>query len=145
MLIYLSYSSGSLLSLFSPLCSPPPPIDPFSTYIFITVFILPWNCRGAYCNYEELLQLLRNHDPAFICLQELILSSCFLPTPGGYISFISAIRGPHEWGGEGILLHHSVSGALAVRIHLRRVYTVCSLCLAPAMPIARDDLIELLH
>ena len=34
---------------------------------------------------------------------------------------------------------------VAVRIHLRRTYTVCSLYLAPGVPIARDDLVELLH
>ena len=35
--------------------------------------------------------------------------------------------------------------AVTVRIHLRRIYTVCSLYLAPGVPIARDDFVELLH
>ena len=51
------------------------------------------------------------------------------------------------------MLPHSVPGletplrnplyAVAVRIQLRRIYTVCSLYLAPDVPIAQDDLVEL--
>ena len=78
--------------------SSPGKIGPFCTYIFITVFIFPWDSCGVYCNYEELLQLLQNHDPVCICLQELILGSRFLPAPRGYISFISSIRSPHGRG-----------------------------------------------
>ena len=58
-------------------------------------------------------------------------------------------------GGANILLHRSVPGpevplrtslhAVAVRIFLRRSYTVCSLYLAPCVPIARDYLVELLR
>ena len=74
-----------------------------------------------------LLQLLRHHNRACICLQELILGYRFLPTPWGYISFTSAIRGSHGWDG-------------AVR-----AYAVCSLYLAPGVPIARDYLVELIR
>ena len=35
--------------------------------------------------------------------------------------------------------------AVAVYIHIRRVYTVCSLYLAPDEPITRDDLVALVH
>ena len=35
--------------------------------------------------------------------------------------------------------------AVAVRIHLRQTYTVCSLYMAPGVPITRDDLVELLR
>ena len=79
--------------------------------LYITVSILQWNCPGIYCNYEELLQLLQNHDPVFICLKELILGSHFLTTTQGYISFTFAIRGPHGWGGADILLRRSVPGS----------------------------------
>ena len=34
---------------------------------------------------------------------------------------------------------------MAVSIHLSRTYNVCSLYLAPDVPIARDDLVELLR
>ena len=73
----------------------------------------------------------------------------------GDISFPSVILGLHGWGGGGILLHRSVPGSgvplrttvhtAAVRIHLRRTYTVCSLYLTPGVPIARDDLVESLR
>ena len=59
------------------------------------------------------------------------------------------------WCGADILLRRSVPEseiplcillhAVAVRIHLRGTYTVCSLYLAPGVEIARDDLVELLH
>ena len=54
------------------------------------------------------------------------------------------ILGPHGRGGAGIPgtevplltpLH-----AVVVRIHLRRIYTVCSLYLVPGVLITRDDL-----
>ena len=58
MLVDISYSPGSLSSGYSlPGSLPPRRIGPFSTYIYITVLLLQWNCRGVYCNYEELLQL----------------------------------------------------------------------------------------
>ena len=127
MLVDHSYSSDSLVWLFSAWLSSPGRIGPFSTYIFITVFILQWNCCGAYCNYEELLQFLQNHDPFWICLQERILGCRFLPTLRGYISFTSTIRGPHGRDSAGILLRRSVPGsevplrtplhAVVVRIH----------------------------
>ena len=44
----------------------PERIDPFFTYISITVSILQWNCRGVYFNYEELVQLLQKYDPVCI-------------------------------------------------------------------------------
>ena len=56
-------------------------------------------------------------------------------------------------GGAGILLCRSVLWseiplctplhAVADRIHLHRTYTVCSLYLAPGVPISRDDLVKL--
>ena len=67
----------------------------------------------------------------------------------------STIRTPQGRGGVGSLLRRSVPGlevplrnplhAVAVRIHLRRVYTVCSMYLAPDVPIVQDDLVKLLH
>ena len=84
-----------------------------------------------------------------------MLDSRFLSTPRGYLSFTSAIRCPHVRGGAGIFLRRSVPGsevplrtplhAVAVRIHLRRTYTVCSLYLAPDVLFARDDLVELIR
>ena len=83
------------------------------------------------------------------------MGSRFVPTPRGYTSFTSVIRGPYRRGGAGILLRHTVPGleiplrtplhAVAVRIHLRMLYTVCSLYIVPGVPIARDYFVELLH
>ena len=78
-------------------------------------FLLQWNCWGVYCNYKKLLQLVRKNDYPCICLQELIFGSLFLPTTWGYTSFTSAIHGPH------------------------------GRCGTLGMPIARDDLVELLR
>ena len=40
---------------------------------------------------------------------------------------------------------HSVPDPMAAQIHLSRIYAVCFLCLAPGVPIARDDLVNLLR
>ena len=88
-------------------------------------------------------------------LQELILGSCFLPTPLGYSSFTHVVLGPHGLGGARILLQRSVPRSeIAFRtplhdvdVHtlLHRVYGVFSLYLVPVVSIARDDLVELLR
>ena len=35
--------------------------------------IIQWNCRGIRTNYEDLQQLLTNHNPQIVCLQETFL------------------------------------------------------------------------
>ena len=107
-------------------------------------FTLQWNSHGTYCNYEELLQLLRNHDPVCICLQELILGSYFLLTPQGYVSFKSPIRGAAR-------AFCSTIGFLGRRFLSVPRYmlwqyvfiSIRSILFDPGMLIARDDLVEL--
>ena len=74
----------------------------------------------------ELLQLLQKHDPAYICLQELIFGSRFLPIPRGYTSFTSTIRGARRCG------HFA-----PLRTSLHAVSVCIHLCM--------DNLVELLH
>ena len=35
--------------------------------------IIQWNCRGLKANFNDILLLLNEHDPAVLCLQETFL------------------------------------------------------------------------
>ena len=37
--------------------------------------IIQWNCRGLKVNYEETLLLLKDYEPAALCLQETLFEN----------------------------------------------------------------------
>ena len=43
--------------------------------------IIQWNCRGLKANYEETLLLLKEYEPAALCLQETHLKDTQIPFP----------------------------------------------------------------
>ena len=117
-------------------------------------FFLQWNCRGYYANFEKLARLLKEHVPVCVCLQEIQLCFRKFFPPSGYdVALASAARGESDRGGAGILLRNSVPytsiplrtvlHAVAVRIHLQSDFTLCSIYLAPSVPVTKSDLQEL--
>src|SRR5215469_9894355 len=107
------------------------------------VYVLQWNFRGFRSNFEELKLLIREYDPACICLQELILgvNYLFLLPPTSYISYISHHRGNNGRCGAGLLVRNSLHSdvnmlqtqlhAVTERVILSRPSSVCSLYLPP--------------
>src|SRR5215469_16016458 len=100
------------------------------------VSVFQWNCRGFRFNFEELKLLIREYDPACICLQELILGVIypFLLPPTSYISYTSHHRGNNDRGGAELLVWNSPHSdaillqtqlhAVAARVILFRPYSV---------------------
>ena len=56
--------------------------------------IIQWNCRGLKANYEETLLLLKDYEPAALCLQETHLKETDNVTIRNYTAF-------HTWGWSG--------------------------------------------
>ena len=113
-----------------------------------------WNCRGLYANYEGLKLLLKQHQPACVCLQEVTLGSRPPPSLTGYEIYLSS---PHTTirGGAAIMVrntvpHHFVPirsdlQVVAIRVYLQRQYTVCSIYISPQSNIFKQDLEDLIR
>src|SRR5215470_16663587 len=120
------------------------------------VSVLQWNCRGFRSNFEELKLLIRDYDPACICLQELILevNYPFLLPPTSYISYTSHHQGNNGRGGAGLLVRNSILSdaillqtqlhAVAAKVILSRPYSLCSLYLPPSEAVRYEDLENLI-
>ena len=118
--------------------------------------ILQWNIRGFRANYHHLRILLADCAPACICLQETMLGDCRAEPPRGFRMFTGGVHpgGGHSWG-VAILVQESYPHtrhvlrttlpAVAIRLHLDRLYTVCCLYLPPNETISRDALEDLLQ
>ena len=88
------------------------------------ISVLQWICRGFRSNFEELKVLIREYDPACICLQELILEMhyTFLLPLSNYISYTSHHRGNNGRGGAGLLVRNSLySDAVLLQTQLHAV------------------------
>ncbi len=95
-------------------------------------------------NWEDLQLLLRRFQPVCVALQETMVTSYCHPPPSGYSVFYSP-HGPAQGhhGGTALLIpvsqgaafsHFSLNStlqAVAIQLHLMRVFTICSLYLPP--------------
>src|SRR5215469_1895334 len=120
------------------------------------VSVLQWNCRGFRSNFEELKLLIRDYDPACIYLQELIFGGnySFIIPPTSYISYTSHHRGNNGRGGAGLLVRNSIHSdtillqtqlhAVAAKVILSRLYSLCSLYLPPSEAVRYEDLENLI-
>ncbi|ELT93971.1 hypothetical protein CAPTEDRAFT_226222 [Capitella teleta] len=105
--------------------------------------ILQWNCRGFRANFEELKTLVAQKDATVVCLQEIKLEdsdNCSLNgidcrAVGGAAVLIKKDT-PHQH----IPLTTNLQ-AVAVRVTLHRLLTVCSIYLPPGR--SHGDLVEL--
>ena len=86
--------------------------------------IRKWNCRGLKANYEETLLLLKDYEPAALCLQETHLKATH--------------NAPHSH----LPLHTSLQ-AVAVSITLHRVITLYSIYIPPNSRLSPKDLDDL--
>ena len=104
--------------------------------------IIQWNCRGLFSNAENLKVLIRDHNAGVICLQETKLGNRSF-NPGLDYSILNSPPPPgdHAHGGVAIMvnkgLEHSVIDirttlqAVAVKVRLGSIVTVCSIYLPP--------------
>ena len=85
---------------------------------------LQWNCRGIRANYEELQQLLTNHNPKIACLQETFLKES------------SSIKFEQ---------YHPYNQATIVKTTLHKPIHICSIYIHPHDPISDIKMNKLLQ
>ena len=104
------------------------------------VLIMQWNLQSYYTKFNQLKILLRKYSPACICLQETRHKGRTIKPPSGYNLITSSpVRDDDHDRGTIILVHKSINydiininttlQAVAVKIYLDKVYTVCSIYL----------------
>lgn len=112
--------------------------------------ILQWNCRGLFSNLDDINDLFEEYNAACFCLQETYLNSHnFNPFRRCNIFRKDRVDTARSSGGVAIALPHSVPAmdiplttdleAVAVRVCLDQVITVCSLYLPPSVPTAQRE------
>ncbi|WP_370738168.1 endonuclease/exonuclease/phosphatase family protein, partial [Solemya elarraichensis gill symbiont] len=119
----------------------------YSILIMASYNILQWNCRSYRTQYEELCLLIQEHSPRVICLQESHMEGIQGYTIPSYTAF-------HQ-GSISLLIHNSIPfspvslntniPAVAMRVTLHKVFTVCCLYLSPNNTYTSSDLNRLLE
>ena len=115
--------------------------------------VLQWNCRGLMTNHSELCLLSQHYNPVAICLQETHIKDESRVSFKGYTPY-NKVDTSHERasGGSSVLIRSDVIHspvklstnlqAVAVKITLSFVFTVCSIYAPPNQYI---DIRELEH
>ena len=103
--------------------------------------ILQWNIQGIRAKHEELQAILYNQSVSIACIQETLLENKLWNPPRNYAIEKSPYIAGEGNRGVAMLLHRAVPytrlninttlEAVAVKIHLKRSYTVCSLYMSP--------------
>ena len=113
--------------------------------------ILQWNCRGLMTNLPELCLLSQQYNPVAICLQETHIKDESRVSFKGYTPY-NKLDHLHERasGGSSVLIRNDVIHspvklstnlqAVAVKITLSFVFTVCSIYAPPNQYIDIKDL-----
>ena len=117
--------------------------------------ILQWNCRGLANNHPELCILSQQYNPVAICLQETHIADVNKASFKGYAPY-HRLDTSHEraCGGSSIFIRNDVIHspvhlntnlqAVAVKITLSFVFTICSIYCPPNNYIDSNDLEHLL-
>ena len=115
--------------------------------------ILQWNISSYRQQFSELKWLLHKHAPSVVCLQETRISDRRAYPPSQY-DIISSIHDPNDGHNRGvaILIRRIVPyqhiqldtplQALAVRVRLDKLYTICTLYL-PHINVTKQQLLSL--
>ena len=118
--------------------------------------ILQWNCRGLKSNFNEILLLLTTLNPAILCLQETFLKENDTFDFKGYKSYNHIhTMCDKAAGGSTILVdsripHSKINlnselQAVAIRVTLHKVMTICSVYLPPNSNIHKSTLNDLVE
>ena len=117
--------------------------------------ILQWNCRGLMNNHPELCLLSQQYNPVAMCLQETHIADVSKVSFKGYTPY-HKIDSSHDRtsGGSSILIRNDIIHspvtlntnlqAVAVKITLSFVFTICSIYAPPNKYIDIKDLEHLL-
>ena len=117
--------------------------------------VLQWNCRGLMNNHPELCLLSQQYNPVAMCLQETHIADVSKVSFKGYTSY-HKVDNSHDRasGGSSVLIRNDIIHspvnlntnlqAVAVKITLSFVFTICSIYAPPNKCIDIKDLEHLL-
>ena len=116
--------------------------------------IIKWNYRSLKANNEETLLLLKDYEPAALCLQETHLKDTDNVSIRNYTAFHTfATNNDRAAGGVSVLANnnaphthiplYSSLQAVAVSLTLHRVITLCSIHIPPTSRLSPKDLDDL--
>ena len=116
---------------------------------------ISWNCRGFKNKRHEIRELISDHRPLCLALQETYLKIDDTATVRGYRSFRKDFNlASRATGGIAILVSNNFPHnpiplnttlqALAVQIHIRQLITVCTIYLPPNDNFHQHDLNNLI-
>ncbi|KAG1697716.1 RNA-directed DNA polymerase from mobile element jockey [Nymphon striatum] len=105
--------------------------------------------------YDEICRLLNDHNPTAMCLQETRLNDTFNTTIRRYSIYRRDLPSEHPAGGVCIIVNNQIPHssvqlnsslqAIAVRVSMHKVLTICSIYIPPSSPIIAADVEDLLH
>ena len=112
--------------------------------------IINWNMQSYKTKFNDLKLLIKEQTPACICLQETLLRDNPAYPPSRYNIVQSAkTRDDDHERSVAILTHSSIAydqvpinsnlQIIAIKIHLKRTYTICTIYL-PHLPISYNDI-----
>ncbi|KAG1658849.1 RNA-directed DNA polymerase from mobile element jockey [Nymphon striatum] len=114
-----------------------------------------WNCRGYRSKYDEICRLLNDHNPTAMCLQETRLNGTCTTTIRRYSIYRRDLPSEHPAGGVCIIVNNQIPHssvqlnsslqAIAVRVSMHKVLTICSIYIPPSSPIIAADVEDLLR
>ena len=126
----------------------------FKLLLIIMASILQWNCRGIKPNKPELELLIQQQHPVCICLQETMLKPNETFSLKNYCTEYHNTPGNRAHGGVAIMVNPKYPykklpiqthlQAIAIRINLHKLITVCSIYLPPKDPIDINQLENLI-
>ena len=122
--------------------------------LFIKVMrplLIQWNCRGLLANYDDITDLLEEHSPFTMCLQETHLKGSHSNILKHFQWFRrDRLQSNHPSGGSAVVVQRSVPcsevtlntalEAVATRILLDRIITVCSVYIPPNYQLKYEEL-----
>jgi len=116
--------------------------------------LLQWNCRGYSANYESIVKLLYDYSPSCFLIQETMLGTTTPFSPGGYSIHTHTVTG-NRTPGDGLavfikdgtpflpLVLDTNLQAMAFRIHIDRLYTICNIYIHPNEDLTTNQLEDL--
>ncbi|KAG1713961.1 RNA-directed DNA polymerase from mobile element jockey [Nymphon striatum] len=122
----------------------------------------PKAIKAAYLNvsvdrskYDEICRLLNDHNPTAMCLQETRLNDTYNTTIRRYSIYRRDLPSEHPAGGVCIIVNNQIPHssvqlnsslqAIAVRVSMHKVLTICSIYIPPSSPIIAADVEDLLR
>lgn len=138
---------------------PPAPVSDSPSLFFLLfgpiMAILSWNCHGFHQHATDLRDLINHYHPICIALQETLLHEAKTAEIRHYSIFRKDhVGGDRPSGGVALLTYHDYPcntiplqtdlQAVAIRIHIRTLMTICCLYLPPSINISQNSLNNLI-